>query len=332
MTRWVDRVFATIWQALVAAALLCVLAPFALYLFGALPQENLGFYIQQLVSGIAIGCVYALVALGIVLIYKATETINFAQGDLLMIGAFCAYTTIAIMGLPYILGAFLAVLATLLFGFLCERTIIRPLVGEPAFSIVMVTIGLGFLLRATVGLTPGWGADTYTIPTPFTDQTINLGLAVISQNYAAIIIFTILLCLLLYLFFSKTPIGIAMQAVSENQLAASYMGIPVKNLFTLIWGISAAVAGVAGLLLAPIAFVHSQMGFIVFKAFPAAVLGGFASLPGAIIGGLTVGIAEALAGFYLPQGFKDIAAYILLLIVLILKPEGIFGNHGYKKV
>ena len=332
MTSWTDRLFAAIWRGLILFAALGVLAPFLLYAAGAMDAMRLGFYIQQLVSGAAIGCVYAMVALGIVLIYKATETINFAQGDLLMVGAFLSFTTIGIFGLPYALGALLAVAAAFLFGILCERAVIRPLVGEPAFSIVMVTIGLGFFLRALVGLTPGWGTDTYTIPTPFTDHTVQLGPAIISQNHAAIILLTMALCGALYLFFAKTKIGVAMQAVSENQLAAHYMGIPVKNLFTLIWGLSAAVAGVAGLLLAPIAFVHSQMGFIVFKALPAAVLGGFASLPGAIVGGLIVGIAEALAGFYLPQGFKDVAAYALLLIVLIVKPEGIFGESGMKKV
>ena len=123
-----------------------------------------------------------------------------------------------------------------------------------------------------------------------------------------------------------------MQATSQNQLAAAYMGVPIKHIFILIWAISAAVAGIAGILLAPIAFVHVNMGFIGLKAFPAAVLGGFGSIPGAIIGGLIIGIVEALAGFYLPEGFKDVAAYIVLLAVLIVRPQGIFGVSTRRRV
>ncbi len=330
--RFGDRIFEFSWKLVAIAGCLAVSTPLALYGIGLMSSEDWALYVQQLASGTAIGCVYGLIALGVVLIYKATETINFAQGELLMLGAFFAYTAAGIFGLPYWLAAIIAVLASGVFGLFTERAIIRPLVGEPAFAIVMVTIGAAFLARAGVSMMPGWGTDTYTITTPFTDQNIYLGSVAISQDYAAIIVVTIVLCGLLYLFFSRTRLGIAMQAVSENQLAAWYMGIPVKNIFTLIWGLSAAVAGGAGLLLAPITFVHTYMGFIIFKAFAAAVLGGLTSLPGALAGGLIIGIAEALAGFYLPAGFKDVAAYILLLLVLVLKPEGIFGQHGQKKV
>jgi branched-chain amino acid transport system permease protein len=140
------------------------------------------------------------------------------------------------------------------------------------------------------------------------------------------------LCLLLYLQFSRSKVGIAMQASSQNQLAAYYMGIPVKRLNTLVWGLAAAVAAIAGLLLAPITFVHANMGFIGLKAFPAAVVGGFGSLPGAIVGGIIIGVVEALAGFYLPEGFKDIAAYVVVLIVLMVMPNGLFGEKLRKKV
>jgi branched-chain amino acid transport system permease protein len=140
------------------------------------------------------------------------------------------------------------------------------------------------------------------------------------------------LCLGLYLLFSRTRLGVAMQASSQNQLAAYYMGIPVKRLNGLVWALAAGVAAIAGLLLAPITFVHANMGFIGLKAFPAAVVGGFGSLPGAIVGGLIIGIVEALAGFYLPEGFKDIAAYIVVLIMLMVRPNGLFGEKLSKKV
>jgi branched-chain amino acid transport system permease protein len=143
---------------------------------------------------------------------------------------------------------------------------------------------------------------------------------------------TAVLCGVLFALFRYTKIGIAMQAASQNQLAAYYMGIPVKRLNGIVWALSAAVAAVAGLLLAPITFVHVNMGFIGLKAFPAAVVGGFGSLPGAIVGGLVIGVVEALAGFYLPEGFKDVAAYVVVLLMLIVKPNGLFGETMRKKV
>ncbi len=289
-------------------------------------------FTQQVVSGTAIGCVYALVALGFVLIYKATEVVNFAQGDILMVGAFLAYTLIVLAGFNFWVGALLAIGLTAVLGFFLERLVIRPIVGQPIFAIVMVTIGIGFVARSVVSMTPGWGVDTHFIETPFSNKTVRWGAVVLSQDHVAIILLTILLCLVLFLFFRRTTLGIAMQATSQNQLAAYYMGIPVKRVFSLIWAISAGVAAFAGVLLAPIAFVHANMGFIGIKAFPAAVLGGFGSIPGAVVGGLIIGVVEALAGFYLPEGFKDVAAYIVLLLVLLVRPEGLFGEATRKKV
>jgi branched-chain amino acid transport system permease protein len=289
-------------------------------------------FVQQLVSGTAIGCVYALVALGFVLIYKATEVVNFAQGELLMIGAFLAYTLIAIAGLDFWLGGLLAVGLAAGFGFLLERVVVRPIVGQPVFAIVMVTIGIGFVARSVATMIPGWGVDTHVLKTPFSNRTVAVGAVVLSQDHVAIITLTVLLCAALFLFFSRTTLGMAMQATSQNQLAAYYVGIPVKTVFSLIWGISAGVAAFAGVLLAPIAFVHANMGFIGIKAFPAAVLGGFGSVPGAVVGGLVIGVVESLAGFYLPEGFKDVAAYVVLLLVLLVRPQGLFGEANRKKV
>jgi branched-chain amino acid transport system permease protein len=295
-------------------------------------MEGLVQFSQQVVSGTAIGCVYALVALGFVLIFKATEVVNFAQGELMMIGAFLAFTFIVVLGMNFWIGGLLAVVVTALFGGVLDRTVMRPMVGQPVFAIVMVTIGIGFAIRATVSMIPGWGVDTYFLETPFFGKVVRLGELVISQDHLAIIILTVLLVAVLFLFFRYTRLGVAMQATSQNQLAAYYMGIPVKNVFSMIWAISAAVAAFAGLLLAPIAFIHVNMGLLGIKAFPAAVLGGFGSLPGAIVGGLIIGIVEALSGFYLPEGFKDIAAYVVLLAVLIVRPEGLFGQTIRKKV
>jgi branched-chain amino acid transport system permease protein len=153
-----------------------------------------------------------------------------------------------------------------------------------------------------------------------------------SVEHLVIIMATVALVALLYVFFRYTRLGIAMQATSQNQLAAFYMGIPVRRVNMLIWGLSAAICGVAGLLLAPITFVHANMGFVGLKAFPAAVVGGFGSIPGALVGGLVIGIVESLSGFYLPEGFKDIAAYVVVLVMLVVKPNGLFGDNLTKKV
>jgi branched-chain amino acid transport system permease protein len=288
--------------------------------------------LQLLLAGVAQGCVYALVALGFVLIYKATETVNFAQGDLMMLGGFFALTASVIMGWPYWATILFAVAAMAVVGMLIERIVLRPVLGQPAFTVVMITIGVGYMLRGLVTMVPGWGTDTYTFPTPFADGTFKVGEVIFAVQQVAVILMTAALVAGLYFFFRYSKLGVAMQATSQNQLAAAYMGIPVRRVNMMIWGLSAGVAAFAGILLAPVTFVHSNMGFIGLKAFPAAVVGGFGSVPGAIVGGLIIGVVEAFAGRYMPEGFKDIAAYVVVLAVLLVKPSGIFGETAKKKV
>ena len=288
--------------------------------------------LQLLISGVAQGCIYGLIALGFVLIYKATETVSFAQGDLMMLGAFGGLAGMTMLGFPFWLAVPAAIAAMALFGVLTERVVIRPILGQPAFSIVMLTIGIGYVARGLITMLPGIGTDTHTLPVPYRNVTWNAGGLILSAEHMVVIVVTALLCLGLFAMFRYSKLGIAMQASSQNQLAAYYMGIPVKRLNGLVWGLAAAVAAIAGLLLAPITFVHANMGFIGLKAFPAAVVGGFGSLPGAIVGGLVIGIVESLSGFYLPEGFKDIAAYIVVLIMLMVKPNGLFGEKLRKKV
>jgi len=288
--------------------------------------------LQTVMSGISVGCIYGLVALGFVLIYKATEVINFAQGDIMMLGAFLAYTMVTQLHLPYWLVLIITTVVLSLFGMILERVVLRPLIGQPVFSIVMVTIGLGYFFRSVVSMVPGWGTDTYGFKTPFTDKVVKTENLIISWEHLAIITLTIALILVLFLFFRFTKVGIAMRATAQNQLAAVYMGISLNRVFSLTWIISAALGGFAGILLSPITFVHMGMGLIGLKAMPAAVLGGFYSFPGAIVGGLIVGITESLAGVYLPIGWKDVAAWIILIAVLIVRPQGIFGTQEKKKV
>ena len=289
-------------------------------------------FVQLVISGIAQGCIYGLIALGFVLIYKATETVSFAQGELMMLGAFAGLAGMTLLGFPYWLSVLCAISAMAVFGMLLERLVIRPILGQPAFSIVMLTIGVGYVARGLITMVPNIGTDTHTLPVPYKDEIWKVSGLVLNVEQMVVIAATAVLCLLLFVLFRYSKLGIAMQAASQNQLAAYYMGIPVKRLNGIAWGLAAAVAAIAGLLLAPITFVHANMGFIGLKAFPAAVVGGFGSLPGAIVGGLIIGLVESLSGFYLPDGFKDTAAYIVVLIMLVVKPTGLFGEKLRKKV
>ncbi|MFH1139790.1 MAG: branched-chain amino acid ABC transporter permease [Pseudomonadota bacterium] len=285
---------------------------------------------QAVLSGIAMGCIYALVALGFVLIYKATDVVNFAQGDLMMVGAFFAFTLINFLHLPFILSFVLALAAMAVLGALIERLVLRPLVGEEAFAIIMATIGLGILLRSAAGMI--WGYDTYKFSAGLTNDPVRIGGLVLSSAQIWIIASTVFLIVSLHLFFNRTRVGISMEAASQNQLAAFLMGVSVKRVFSSIWAIGAVAAAVAGIFLTPIQFLNYNMGMIGLKAFPAAVLGGFGSVPGAIVGGVIIGVSESLAGIYLPQGYKNVLAWIILIVVLMFRPEGIFGQTARKRV
>jgi branched-chain amino acid transport system permease protein len=280
-------------------------------------------------NGVAVGCIYGLVALGFVLIYKATELVNFAQGDLLMLGAFVAYMAVVTWGLNYWIGFLIAAVVIAAFGALLDMVVLRRVIGQPQFAVVMLTIGLGAMFRSFASIT--WGSEIYTLPTPFSGVTTIAG-TTLSHQYLSIIAGTLILCALLYAFFKYTRVGVAMQATSQNQLAAYYMGIPVRTVFSLIWAISAGVAAVAGILLSPVSMIDVNMGFLGIKAFAAAVLGGFGSIPGALVGGVIVGIVEQLAGYFLPPGSQEVTSNVVLLAVLILRPQGLFSETIRKRV
>lgn len=286
--------------------------------------------IQLLLIGISQGCFYGLIALGFVLIYKATEMINFAQGDMMMLGMFLGITVTVGMGLPFWSAIPICMLAMGIFGYLMDVLIFRRVIGQPAFVIVVLTISLGFIMRAGAGMI--WGAQPLALPSPLVGN-LEIGGLVITIERVAVIVGTIIVTSLLYMFFRYTRVGVAMQASSQNQLAAYYMGIPVKRIFSLIWFISAAVAALAGLLVAPVVTtVTTDIGLVVtIKAFAGAVIGGFGSLPGAILGCLIIGIVEPFAGAYLPE-FKEIVAFLILFAVLVLRPQGLFAQVQRKKV
>lgn len=289
--------------------------------------ESLALFLQVTVNGIAIGSIYALVALGIVLIYKATEVLNFAHGDLLVLSAFSAWALIAGAGLPFwlVLPLVAGGVAALAYGM--DALIVRRIAGQPAFAGVMLTIALAFMLRGLVSM--GFGTEAQTYQTPWSGQSLRLGGAAVSELSLVILAVVLVVTAGLWLFFTRTRLGVAMQAASQNQLAAYLNGVKVKRLNSLVWALAGATAAIAGVFMAPVSLVDTSLWLVTLKALAAIVLGGFGSLPGAFVGGLLIGLIEQYAGVYLPHGFKDIAAYLVLIAVLILRPRGLFGEaHG----
>ena len=288
--------------------------------------------VQLTLSGLANGCVYGLIALGFVLIYKATEAVNFAQGDFMMLGAFITIglTNADYWGWNFWLAVPVAIIIMGIFGYLLDRTILRRMVGESQITIVIVTIALGFILRFAAGII--WGHEPLSLESPFTAREIQFSGVVLGLDEVAVVIVTVLLTVALYLFFSKTKLGVAMQAASQNQLAAYYMGIPVKRIQGMVWALSGAVAAVAGIMFAAKGAIDPTTGLLGIKAYAAAVIGGFGSLPGALVGGLIIGLIEPFAARYGAPGYSQVAPYAILLLVLIFRPGGIFSQMQKKKV
>lgn len=284
--------------------------------------------IQLTAIGLAQGCLYSLIAIGLVLVYKATEQVNFAQGELMMLGAFFGFQFVVLMGLPVWLGFGLALIATALVGFLFEAILIRPLTGQPAFTVFILTLAVGIVLRAIAGMV--WGYGNYSLP-EIVKGTIEIGPAVMDLAQLFTIAAAVLAAGALYIFFRYGRVGIAMQALSLNQLAAFYMGIPVKTLTASIWAIAAGFGALSGLLLGSSALVSTGMGFIGFKAFAGAIVGGFGSIAGAVFGCILVGLAEPFFDIAFPT-LKGIGAYVIMFAVLIARPEGLIPQIHSKKV
>lgn len=290
-------------------------------------NTSLQVFAQLTANGVAVGAIYALVALGIVLIYKATEVLNFAHGDLLVISAFSAWGLITVMGLPFWLGMLITVALVSVLAYGLDAIVIRHIAGQPQFAGVMLTIALAFMMRGLVSM--AFGPESRTYVTPWSNQTLTLGGLAITQLQLVILGFALAVTVVLFLFFRHTRLGVAMQAASQNQLAAYLNGVRVKRVNSLVWALAGATAAVAGVLLAPITLVDISLWFVTLKALAALVLGGFGSVPGAIVGGLLIGLIEQYAGVYMPEGTKDIVAYLVLIAVLIIRPRGLLGEaHG----
>lgn len=291
-------------------------------------------FLQLILSGLAVGSVYAMVALGFVLIYKATDVFNFAQGELMMLGAYVSYTLVIHLGLGYLAAFLLTACFCFLFGMLIEMLILRPLLGKPIFSVIMVTIGLAVILQGTISLI--WGDDVYNYPTFLSDQAHNLHGILVKPIEIWIFGITVILVLFFLVFFKYSKVGVAMRGTANDQDTALLMGISVKRIFSLSWAIAAIIAAIGGISYANLLFLSPDMCHIGLRAFPAAILGGLDSIAGAIIGGIIIGLCETLAGAYLDQlmggGIKEITSFVILITILMVKPYGLFGKREIIRV
>jgi len=290
-------------------------------------------FIQLALSGIANGAIFALVALGFVLIYKSSDVINFAQGELLLIGAYLTYAMVEQFGLWWPVGVIVAVVLAALVGVLIEQLVLRPLIGEPVISVIMVTIGLSSLLRAIVGAI--WGVTPRPAPQFLPTDTVTILGANVGVDRIWAFGLAITLFVVLTLFFRYSREGIAMRAVADDQQAALSMGISVKKVWAVAWAIAAITAAVGGILLMSIfggvSGTIARVGLIVF---PVVILGGLDSIPGAIIGGLIIGLLQSFAGGYLPPewGLGEVVPFIVLLLILLVRPYGLFGQRIIERV
>jgi len=287
--------------------------------------------LQMITSGIALGAIYGLIALGIVMVYKATGILNFAHGEAAMISAFVAFSLIK-LGLPLWAVVILTLAFGALMGLTIERFVLRPFIGKPLLSSAIATLGL-FLLFGDMAIWI-WGKDTQELPSVFPSKPIDIGAGVVVSGIdIGILAVCATLALLLFAFFRFTRLGLAMQATMENPTAARLMGIPIRRIYSLSWALSHMIAALAGLLIAPLTFLHAaMMQHALHFAFAAAVLGGIGSMPGALLGGMIIGVTANLTGAYVSSQWKDVVPFIVMLVILIVRPHGLLARRHVKKV
>ncbi len=277
--------------------------------------------IQSLTNGVATGSIYALCALAFVILFKATEVFNFAQGDMMMISAFISFTLLKHM--PIWAAMVLTMLASAAYGYGLERCVIRPIMDKPMFSIVIATLGVSYVLQATAGMS--WSYDVVVYPPLFPMEAFKIGNIAFTPLSLWIIAIAMMIVAAVTLFFKFTKLGRTMRSVAQNRTASILTGVNIKNIFSITFIVSAVIGAAAGVLAAPILYLWPAMGFVMFKSFAGIVLGGLGSVPGAIVGGILIGALENLSVLYLPAQFKHVFAYIVLIGVLVIKPSGIFG-------
>ncbi len=282
---------------------------------------------QYTIGGLATGSLYALVALGIVLLYRSSRILNFAHGDLATFATFIAFTLLTTFHLPFALATLGSLAAAAILGTTFYLVVLRRTKEATLLGVIVITLGLSLVLSGTTARV--WGTDTKVFPFPLSDTTVyHLGSLVISQMSLGSLVIGLVLMAALYLLVQQTRTGLAMRAVSQNLVAAQVLGIPVKWIFALTWSLASALGAAAGILTAPVTFLDPSMMLDPFlKGFAAAVLGGIDSLPGAMVGGLLLGVAEALFGGYVSGQFKTTLAFLIIISVLVARPEGLLGRE-----
>jgi branched-chain amino acid transport system permease protein len=292
------------------------------------------FFLLLMSNGILLGLMYALIALGFVLVYKATDAINFAQGEFVMIAGFVVAVAMASYGAPWWLAAAVGLAGMIGFGFGLERVVLRPLIGRPIVAVIMATIGLAAVLRGFGPLV--WGAETRSLPLPISDEPVVLGPLLIPPIQLVGAAVSLLFLAGFSLFFFKSRKGIAMRAVADDQQVAMAMGINVERYFALAWAMAGVVSALGGIVWGNLLGVDVHLALVGLKVFPVVILGGLDSIPGAIVGGLIVGVVENVAAGYVDPlvggGTKDFAPYVLMIIALMFRPYGIFGKRIIERV
>jgi len=294
--------------------------------------------LQGVASGLVTGSVYALIALSLVIVFKSTEVINFAGGEFVMLGAYVAMFFLVLLGLPYIIVVPVVALIVFCIGAAFDRVILDRVLGRhrPGQSImvamVIATVGLSFAFKGTVRLFRV-SDNVRTLPPIFSTDPVFLGQVVLSRQDIAIFVIAVAVMVLLFSFFQFTKLGRALRATSENPRAATLVGIPVRRMRTLIWGIAAALSAVAGVLVAPKLLVSPDMGGVIILAFAAAIIGGFTNVLGVIVGGVVLGVIENLVGLFVSSKAIAIAPFIVIILILMVRPQGLFGGAApIKKV
>lgn len=291
-------------------------------------------FFMSLTTGVMVGGIYALVALGWVLIYKCSGVLNLAMGELTLIGAYVAYMFHQ-MGVPFFFAVLLTLLVGIILGFLTERIFLDKLIGEPILTVIMVTVGLSFFFKGAAQFI--WGSDTRVFTPPvFSIKPLEVGFLLISPVYLWSFVLAIVLLIVFMAFFKYTRWGLSMQATADDETAALSLGVSARFVYAAAWAIAFMSAGVGGALLGNINGINISVGYLGLLVLPAVVLGGLNSVPGAIVGGILIGILQNFAGTYLdqffPGGVKEIAPFVFMVVFLLFKPYGLWGWERIERV
>jgi branched-chain amino acid transport system permease protein len=284
-----------------------------------------------ILAGAANGSLYALVALGLVLIYKAQDVVNFAHGEMLMAGAFVGYTVFQTWHLPYPVAIAAAILFGGMLGAVVERVAFRRVAHRHHVTLAMVTVGLSVFIKGLARLP--FGSDIYTFPPAIGGPAVSVFGGIIAPQQILTIGISAALTLVLFIFFRYSTLGKQMRATQQSIVGASLVGIDTGRVFASTWGLAGAIGAAAGVLAAPVSLLYPDMGTsFLLKGFAAAVLGGFESITGAIVGAFIVGIVEMVFGGYISTAFEQVSAYIIIIAVLFIKPDGLFGHRAISRV